>query len=72
MVEKLEISRSVEFCECGGEHPNIRHGKIEPFCAGRRHNVRRIPSQIEPAVLHRLRDETAHPGNAFLQDGAFG
>ncbi len=72
MVEQLVASRGVEFRKRGSENPHIGNGKIQAFGSGRRDNVRRIPCQVEPAGLHRLHDETAHPRNTFLQDGPFG
>ena len=53
------------------ENAHVGGGEVESFGAGRRHDVRGIAGQEQASVLHRLRDEAAHRGDALLNDRAF-
>ncbi|KGD49403.1 4-hydroxybenzoate 3-monooxygenase domain protein [Burkholderia pseudomallei] len=54
------------------QRPDIGDREIHPLRARRRHNVRGVAREEQPAVLHRLRHEAAHRRHALLRDAAWG
>ena len=66
-ILQVVTSGCVEVGKSPCRDANIRDCEIQSLGAGRRHDVGRIPSQKQPAVLHRLGHETAHSGDAFLK-----
>src|SRR5262249_26219348 len=55
-----------------GEHQHVGDGEVHAFGTGRRLDMRGVAGQEQPAVLHRLRYEAAHGGDALLQETALG
>src|SRR5215469_8277448 len=43
----------VEFHQAASEHAYVGNGEVQPFCAGGRHDVRRIAEQEQSSKLHR-------------------
>src|SRR5271166_3650417 len=51
---------------------NIGNREVQSLGSGRRHDMRRVSGQEQPAVLHGFDHEAAHARDAFLQDSSFG
>ena len=61
-VEQVGGVRAVEGADGPGEHVDVGGGEVQPLGAGRRHRMRGVAGQEQPAVLHRLADEAAQAG----------
>ena len=72
LIQRLLPPGSVELSKCSSQHPNIRDGQVHSLRPGRWNNVSGIARQKKPAELHGLNHKAPHPGDAFLQDRAFG
>ena len=48
---------------------DVVHGEVEPLGAGRRHDVRGVASEEQPAVPQRLGDEAAERRDRLLDRG---
>src|ERR671923_199758 len=67
-LEQRAVATAVPGGNRLGQDPHVRNGDVEPLRVGRRHDVGGIAGEKEPARLHRLDDETPHPGHALLED----
>src|SRR5215217_5936751 len=70
-LEQVGPARGVEVAERPGEDADVGDGQVHPLGPGRRHDVRGVPGEEEPAVAHRLGDEAAHRDDALLGDLPF-
>src|SRR5829696_5263951 len=71
VLQQVGLALLVPCLEGFDEGPYVADGEVHPLGTGRRHDVRRVPGEVEPTVLHRLDDEAAHPDDALLEDRPF-
>src|SRR6266446_2518740 len=71
-VEEVRPARSEEVRQGAREDADVGNGEVHPLRSGRRHDVRGVAGEEQPAVPHRIDDEAAHRDDALLHDGAFG
>jgi hypothetical protein len=71
-LERLFVPGAVPVDDRPGEDADVVDREVQALRAGRRNDVRGVPGQEQAAVLHRLDDEAAHPGDALLEHRALG
>ena len=66
-VQLLASARRGTRWQRPGQRVHVVRREVQPLGAGRRHDVRRVAGQEQPAVLHRLHHEAAHRRDALLE-----
>ena len=70
-IELPTLAAPIERHDGARQHRHVGGREVQPLRPGRRHDMRGVPRQEQPAALHRLDDEAAHRRDAALQDRAF-
>ena len=72
VVGEARVVLAQQVDEGGREQADVGDREVEPLGAGRRHDVRGVAGQEQPAVPHRRLHERAHRQHALLGDRARG